>query len=245
MNWEIEKTSETPSKKLEFNIDKPETGLKKTDFNIITNNNDIDDMNDDKMDCHNNNPTNVVYSNINHKYIQQEWTTHNSLYRLGNSEIQLNYDLEESYRTDDWKSTNSHKGELVIVYNNKVGNETLHPIVIYILYIRPNDIDNGHLIYRLSTDQILVTKEYQSVPVSDDLIEGIKETNSHDNKIQVIHLKGNHGLKSPRYLLYKSKNRNKHPLRNTSTLLPISWKFTKKRSHIIRDISIPDHLPCY
>ena len=49
VNWEIEKTSETPSKKLEFYIDNPETGLKKTDFNIITNNDEIDDMNDDKM----------------------------------------------------------------------------------------------------------------------------------------------------------------------------------------------------
>ena len=28
VNWEIEKTSETPSKKLEFYIDNPETGLK-------------------------------------------------------------------------------------------------------------------------------------------------------------------------------------------------------------------------
>ena len=70
VNWEIEKTSETPSKKLEFYIDNPETGLKKTDFNIITNNNEIDDMNDDKMDCHCDNPTNDVYSNINHKNAQ-------------------------------------------------------------------------------------------------------------------------------------------------------------------------------
>ena len=69
VNWEIEKTSETPSKKLEFNIYKPEAGLKKIDFNIITNKDEIDDMNDDKMDCHYNNPTNDVYSNINHKNV--------------------------------------------------------------------------------------------------------------------------------------------------------------------------------
>ena len=79
VNCEIEKTSETPSKKLEFYIDNPETGLKKTDFNIITNNDEIDDMNDDKMDCHNENSTNVVYSNINHKNVQLEQTTHDSL----------------------------------------------------------------------------------------------------------------------------------------------------------------------
>ena len=44
MNWEIKKTSETPLKK-EFYIDNPETSLKKIDFNIITNNNNINDMN--------------------------------------------------------------------------------------------------------------------------------------------------------------------------------------------------------
>ena len=49
VNWEIKKTSETPSKK-EFYIDNLETSLKKTDFNIITNNNEINDMNDDNRD---------------------------------------------------------------------------------------------------------------------------------------------------------------------------------------------------
>ena len=33
--WEIEKTSETHLKKLEFNIDKPETGIKKTNKIIL------------------------------------------------------------------------------------------------------------------------------------------------------------------------------------------------------------------
>ena len=82
-----------------------------------------------------------------YKNIQQEQTTHGSFYRLTNSELQLNYNLEDPYRTIDWKSTNSHKGELVIAYNNKVGNKTLHPRVLYGLYIRPNDIGNRHLIY--------------------------------------------------------------------------------------------------
>ena len=53
------------------------------------------------------------------------------------------------------------------------------------------------------------------------------------------------GLKSPRHLLYKSEDRNKCPLRNTSTLFPISWKFTEKQLRIIRDMSILDHLPHY
>ena len=187
VNWVIEKTSQTPSKKLEFNIDKPETGLRKTDFNIITNNNEMNDMNDNKMDCHCDNPTNDMYSNINHRNVQPESTTHNSLYRLINHKLQLNYDLEESYRIDDWKSLNSHKGELDIAYNTKFEYKTLHPRVFYVLYIRPNDVDNGHLIYGLSTDQILVTKEYQSIHMPENLIEAISETSSSDNKIQVIH----------------------------------------------------------
>ena len=144
------------------------------------------------MDCRSDNPTNNVYSNINHKSIQQERTTHNSLYHLADSELQLNYDLEGSYITDDWKSTNSHNGELVIAYDDKVGNKALHSRVFCALYIRPNDIGNTHLIYRLSTDQILITKDYQSVPLSDDLIEATNVTNSYDNKIQVMHLKDDH-----------------------------------------------------
>ena len=109
-------------------------------------------MNNNRMDCRSDNPTNDVYSNINHKNVQQKRNIYNSVYHLANFELQLNYDLEESYRTDDWKSTNSHNGELVIAYNDKVGNNTLHVRVFYALYIRANDIDNGHLIYRISTD---------------------------------------------------------------------------------------------
>ena len=50
----------------------------------------------------------------------------------------------------------------------------------------------------------------------------------------------NNGLKPPQYLLYKNKDKNKYPLMDTSTSIPIvSWKITKKQSHIISDISIP------
>ena len=106
----------------------------------------------------------------------------------------MNYDLEDQYRINDWKSTNSQKCELVIAYNNKVGNKTLHPMVFYALYIRLSDNGNGYLIYRLSTDQILITKEYQSVHVPEDVIEAISETKSYDNKIQVIHFNSNYAI---------------------------------------------------
>ena len=107
-------------------------------------------MNSNKMVYHSDKPTNDVYSNINHKNVQQKWTTHNSLYPLANSKLQLNYDLEDLYGTNDWNSTNSHKSELIIAYNNKAKNNTLHPKVFYALYIELNDDNNGHLIYDLS-----------------------------------------------------------------------------------------------
>ena len=52
-------------------------------------------------------------------------------------------------------------------------------------YIKPNDSGNGHLIYRLSTDQVLVTNEYQLVHVPEDLLETI--TDSSDNNIRINH----------------------------------------------------------
>ena len=62
------------------------------------------------------------------------------------------------------------------------------------LYIGPNDNSNGHLIYKLSTDQIIVTMKYQSVPVPEDLIKAINETDPCDNKIQVDHFNSNHSI---------------------------------------------------
>ena len=146
------------------------------------------------MDWRCKNPTNNVYSNINHKNVQHEQTIYNSLYSLTNPKLQLNYNLEDLYRTDDWKSTNSYKGKSVITYDNKVGNKTLHPRVFYALYIKPNGIGNGHLIYRSFMDQILVTKEYQSIYVPEDLIEAISKTNSSDNKIEAIHFNNDQAI---------------------------------------------------
>ena len=72
VNWEIEKISETPSKKIEFNMNKPETGLKKTSSNIINNNDEINDINNNKINFYCNNPSNDVYSNNYPKNVQQE-----------------------------------------------------------------------------------------------------------------------------------------------------------------------------
>ena len=178
VNWEIEKTPGTPLKKLDFNIDKPESGLKKIDFNIITNNDEIDDMNNNETVCPSDNLTNDVYSNTNHQNVQQKQATYNSLNTLANYKLQLNYDLEDPYGTNDWKITNSHKNELIIHYNNKDRKNTLHPKVFHALYIKPNCNNNGCLIYDLSRDKIVVTTNYQSVPVPVDLFAPTNRTES-------------------------------------------------------------------
>ena len=157
-NWKIEKIPETHSKKIEFNIDKPETGLKKIYLNIITNNDEINDMNNNEIVHPNDDLANDVYNNIDYQTTQQKQTNHNSLYTLAENKIQSGSDLEDQNKAIDWKSTNGHEGELVIVYNNKVENRTLQPRVFYALYVRLNNDGNGYLIYRLSTDQIFATK---------------------------------------------------------------------------------------
>ena len=70
-----------------------------------------------------------MYNNIDRHNVQQEQKNRNSLYTLANNELQLSSDLEDQNEGVDWNSTNSHKGELVIAYDNKVENKTLCPRV--------------------------------------------------------------------------------------------------------------------
>ena len=60
--------------------------------------------------------------------IRNKKTTRN-IYTITNNKLQLNYNSEDPYRTDNFKSTNSHKGELTIAYNNKVINKITVPNV--------------------------------------------------------------------------------------------------------------------
>ena len=75
-------------------------------------------MNNNKMVYPSDNISNDMYNNINYQNVQQEQTTHNGLYTLANHKLQLSSNQEDPNGADDWKSTNSHKGELAIAYNN-------------------------------------------------------------------------------------------------------------------------------
>ena len=169
VNWEIEKTPERYQKKLEFNIEKPETGLKKIYFNINVNNNEIDDMNHKKIVHPSNDLTNDDYSNIEDHKIHQEQTNRNNNFYI-NNKLQSSSHLEDPNKTNDWKTANSHEGELVMAYNTKNGSNTIRLRTFYTLYIKPKDSGNGHLIFKLSTKQILVTMKYQPIRVHAELL---------------------------------------------------------------------------
>ena len=110
-----------------------------------------------------------MYNNIDHDTTDQKQTTHNSLYTLVDNKLQLSSELEDL----DWNSTDSHQCELIIACKKKVGNKTLYQKVFYVLYVKPNKESNGHLIYRLATNQIVVTKGYQTVAIPEDLDDTI------------------------------------------------------------------------
>ena len=178
VNQEIEKTSETLSKKLEFYIDNPETGLKKTVFNMIVNSDEINDMNNNNRDYSSNDLIDDMYNNIDHGNVDWKQTNHNSLYTLADNKQQLSSDLEDL----DRNSTDSHEGELIIADDNKVEYKALCSKIFYTLYVKPNEEFFGHLIYRLSTNHIVVTKDYQTVPIPKDPVDTVCESDLYEVK---------------------------------------------------------------
>ena len=80
VNWEIEKTPEIHPKKLEFIIEKPETGLKKIYFNTNVNDNEINDMNDKEVVHSSNDLTDDDYNNIEDHETQHKQTNQKNRY---------------------------------------------------------------------------------------------------------------------------------------------------------------------
>ena len=119
-------------------------------------------MNDHIMNHSNNDLLDDMYSNIDLNNIDQKQTTNDNLYTLADNKLQLSSDLEDL----DWNSTDSHENELVIAYDNKVGNKTLYPKTFYALYVKLNQ---WHLIYIPDKNQIVVTKDYRTVSVPENI----------------------------------------------------------------------------
>ena len=85
VDLEIENTPEAHPNKLEFNIEKPEIGLKKIDFNINVNNDEIDDMNDKETVHPSDDLTDDNYSNIEDNEIQHKWNNQNNKFKFKKS----------------------------------------------------------------------------------------------------------------------------------------------------------------
>ena len=135
------------------------------------------------------------YSNIeDHKTQQEQTIRNNSFYTLVDDKLQSNSHLEDPNKTNDWRTTNNHKGELVMAYDTNVGSNTLRPKTFYALYIGPNDNSKGDLMFKLSIKQILVTTKYQPIHVPKHLTETINEKNAFTNKIQVDHFDNDHSI---------------------------------------------------
>ena len=95
VNWEIKKTPETNSKKLEFNINKPETDLKKIYLKININDDEIDDLNNKKVVHPSNDLTGDDYNNIeDHKTQHKRTNCNNSYYTYVDNELHPSSHLE-------------------------------------------------------------------------------------------------------------------------------------------------------
>ena len=103
------------------------------------------------------------------------------------------------------------QNEIIVAYNNKARNNTLHPKVSYTLYIKLNGDNNGHFIYDLSRDELVITTNYQSVPVPIDLFESTNRIKSSNSKIQVDHFDVEHPIvwrEDSNNTKYKSQSSN-------------------------------------
>ena len=70
-----------------------------------------------------------------------------------------------------------------MTYNNNARSNELCPRTFYTLYIGPHDNGSDRLIFKLSTKQILTVLKYKPVPMPEDPIKVINETDLFTTKI--------------------------------------------------------------
>ena len=141
-------------------------------------------MNDKEAIHPNGDLTDDNNSNIEDYETQHMWINqNNSFYTFVENILQSSPKLEDQNKTNDWRTTNKLEAELVMAYNNNARSNTLYPRTFYALYIGPNDNGASHLIFKMSTKQILTTLKYKLVPMSEDLIEAINKMDTFTTSI--------------------------------------------------------------
>ena len=86
-----------------------------------------------------------------------------------------------------------------MAYDNNARNKTLYQIIFYVLNIGPNDNGTGHLIFKLSTKQILTVLKYRPVPMPEDLIKAINEIDTIATNIQIDQFYSDHYITQEDY----------------------------------------------
>ena len=77
-------------------------------------------------------------------------------------------------------------------YNNNSSNKTLYSRTFYVLYIGPNDSSASHLVFKLSTKQLLTTSQCKPVPMPKEIIQAVYEMGTITNKIHLYHFDRDH-----------------------------------------------------
>ena len=167
--------------------------MKKIDFKINVNDNEIDDIDNVEAVHQSDDLTDDECSNIEDHETQHERTNqNNSFYTLVDNKLQFSPHLGDLNKTYDWKTTNNHEGEIVMDYNTNAGSNTLYPRIFNALYIGQNNNCIGHLIFKLSTRQILTKMKYKPVPMPGNLFKTINGMNSFTIKIQINQSNSDH-----------------------------------------------------
>ena len=65
-------------------------------------------------------------------------------------------------------------GELMMASNIEANNKTSRPRAFYVLYIGPNDGGTSNSVLKLSTKKMIITPRYKPVPMSDNMINLLK-----------------------------------------------------------------------
>ena len=83
-------------------------------------------------------------------------------------------------------------GELVMAYNVASINKTTGPRAFFALYIGPNDSGTGHIVFKLSTKQLVTTPKCKPKPMAEDIVTVVnkirkKEEMPNRIKFQNIH----------------------------------------------------------
>ena len=61
-------------------------------------------------------------------------------------------------------------GELAMAYDVTASNNTIHQRAFFALYIGPNDSSTDHIVFKLSTKQLITTPKCKPKPMAENIV---------------------------------------------------------------------------